>query len=416
MNPSKAFQHFLENGAAEEYANSLLALTQYEHDNRSRLVEDCSQAFLALFRTISEEQSRAGKGTIRYIFCSFLYTLLQAGQGMYRLDAYDQEWFFDPVECTADYNAKWAYDFLHELCDCLNEKRKKYAGRITRYDIDLFKRLEANKFSVYVEAVAREAVKAAVKSPEFAAIAKEDFLEIFFGEYKDQCRPIYCHDTRTKDIENIKKQLAENSTGDAAFSVWEQLDFSGMKFDQTDLRYARLTGSIIDNAAFDQAMLWGVDFTHTRIADSGFIRNEMPGADFSYAKITSSRFSYINGEPCGLEREPYNGNVPPARFYKANLEQVHCYESLLNWVSFLGADLAECVFTNCDMQRVNFQGASLKDCTFRSTDLREADFRGAAIMNCDFSTSALEGAIFSPGTDLGQLGLTVEQRLQVILQ
>jgi len=415
MKPNKAFLHFLENDAGSEYQRSLLALDQYYDDNRQQLVEDCTEALIRCFHHICQVQGRGHKKKIAYIYASFLYTSLQEGQGTYRLDAYDQEWFFDPIECTTEYNALWAYGFLHELGERWNQTCKQYAGKITRYDIELLKRMEACKFSVYVDAVMHQAVKLAVQSPEFAGIKKEEVLEIFIGEYKDQCRTLYRHDSRSKDSGIITKQITENPADDYAFAVWEHLDFKEIQCRETDLRYVSFTGSTMTNLRFDQALLWGSDFTHTQIINTHFIRSEMPGADFSHAELSGCQFTKVDAEPCGLERETYIGIMLPARFYKAKLTQMQFHETSLNEVTFEQAVLMECQFNRCDMQYTQFQGTTLSDCTFSFVDFREADLRGAIITACDFSTSDLAGAIFSVGTDLKQLGLTIEQIQQVIL-
>jgi uncharacterized protein YjbI with pentapeptide repeats len=411
MNTNSAFQHFLENEAATEYQNSLLALDKYFHDNLERLVDDCANALLIYFKQIKKAQERGQKQKIAYIFASFLYTSLQEGKGVYRLDAYDENWFFDLTECAAEYDALWAYEFLHSFCGKLQEKSKKYVGKVTRYDIDLLKRMEACKFSVYVDAIAREAVKIAVKSPEFAALDKEDVLEIFIGEYKDQCRMLYRYDIRAKDIAALTKEISEKINTDFNFAVWENLIFDNLNFAEADLRYVRFSGSTLKSVIFDQVMLWGLNAVNSTIEDSRFIDNEMPGADFSQTQLLRCQFSGADGEPCGLSRDPYIGTILPACFKQAKLTEAEFGNCLLNEVSFTGAVFSACSFCRCELKGAIFCGAKLEQCVFIDSDLSGADFRGAILTGCDFSNSDLTGAIFSVGTDLAGLGLTRDDKV-----
>ncbi|MCE5286142.1 MAG: pentapeptide repeat-containing protein [Pelosinus sp.] len=414
MNINNAFQHFLENEAAVEYQNSLLALDKYFHDNLRQLVDDCANALLTYFKYIQKEQQQGRKEKIAYIFASFLYTSLAEGKGVYRLDAYDENWFFDLAECTAEYDALWAYEYLHSLCAKLQEKSKKYVGKVTRYDIDLLKRLEAAKFSVYVDAIAREAVKIAVKSPEFAAVDKEAVLEIFIGEYKDQCRMLYRYDLRSKDSAVLTKKISEKISTDFNFAVWENLIFEDLTFGEADLRYVRFYGSTLKNVVFDQAMLWGFDAASTTIEDSRFIDNEMPSADFSRAQLLRCQFWGVDGESCGLTRDPYIGAMLPAGFKQAQLTETEFNDCLINEVSFAEAVFSGCSFCRSELKKTIFRGAKLDQCVFVDSDLSGADFRGAALTGCDFSNADLTGAIFSTGTDLAQLGLTSDD--QVVLR
>jgi len=395
MNQEEAIVHFLETSARDEYHKSLESLEKYYLANRDQLADGFKQAFCQLYREISHMQTQGRKDKIAYIHCSFLYTSLLEGTNQYRLEAFDHTWYLDKKECVVYYDASWAYSFLHELGRWMNIERKKYVGRITSYDIELIKRMESFKYGLFVESLARSAIKQAVASPEFAAIAKEDFLHIAIGEYKDQSQEIYRYDIRSKDVVVIKEELEQKYPKQYVAEVWENLNFSHMKFDQLDLRYVRFTGSTMNQTAFQSTLLWETDFTHTHIAETDFSYSQMPGADFSYAQMQESQLSYIDGSYCDLTRGKWIGSKEAVSFYKAELTNID--------------------FTAAQLKQASFQQASLSNCNFQSSCLQGADFTEVKLKNCNFTYAKLAGTKFSVGTNLDQLGLNEQQQQGIIL-
>ncbi|VBB06152.1 Hypothetical protein LUCI_1367 [Lucifera butyrica] len=393
MNQYEALLHLLKNGAAEPYYQNLEALDAYYLSHLEKLTEDFVLVFCRFCRKVRKQQEQGRKGKIAYIHCSFLYTSLMEGKGGYRLDALDENWYLDKQECAGSYDGAWAYSFLHEFCCRLNDARKKYAGRITVYDIDLIKRTEAARYGAYVEAIARRGMKKAVTCPEFIAMEKEDVVHITIGEYKDQSREIYRYDIRPKDWEAVQTSLAQQErrfTGE----VWTALDFPAMNMDQLELQYVRFAKSTFQQTQLRYSELWGADFTGARISKSDFFHSVMPGADFSQAEITGSRFHYIDGAQCNLTRERFIGILPGISFAQATLRNVNFYHAQLN--------------------QANFRETRFIDCDFMDCCLTGADFSRAEFTHCHFTRAQMGAAVFSPDTNLECLGLDPRQRQEVI--
>lgn len=374
MKPREAMLHFLDNSARGPYQKSLAALEEYYLHNVEQLTKGFYQSFIQLCQKISDMQGQGGKGKIAYLHYSLLYTSLMQEQNRYRVEAFDQNWYLDQQECVVDYDASWAYCFLHEVSQWMNVERKKYVGRITSYDIDLLKRMEAFKYGMFVEALAKRAIKQAVASPEFAAIDKEEVVRISIGEYKDHSQPIYCYDIRNKEIEVIKEQLLQPYPQQYVSEVWEKLNFSQMKFDQLDLRYVRFTGSTMKEVQFQSTLLWETDFTHTHIEASDFSYSELLGADFSHVQMKDCQCRHSDGAQCDLTREKWVGSIPAVNFYHGKLSHVD--------------------FTGSQLQQAIFQGAQLTQCNFQYCNLQGADFTGASLTECDFTDAKLAGAKF----------------------
>jgi hypothetical protein len=190
MTRDEALAHFQKNYVEPQIEQSLADLDAYYQDNWEELTGTLKDAFRQLCQETVRMQSVGKKNSIAYIYGSFLYSSLCLGQSVYRLDAYDENWFLDRAECAVFYDAGWAFSFLHDACSRLAQESKKYVGKITRYDIELIKRTEAGRYSEYIEDLGREVMEDVFLAPEFLALEKENELTVFMGEYKDLCQKI----------------------------------------------------------------------------------------------------------------------------------------------------------------------------------------------------------------------------------
>lgn len=188
MRRNEALQHFRQNVVEPQIEQSLAELDAYYQDNWGELGGSLKAAFVALCQKTAQAQSAGRKNSIAYIYGSFLYTSLCRGGGICRLDAYDQNWFLDRAECSVFYDAGWAFSFLHDVCERLAQEGKKYIGRITRYDIEIIKRVEAGRYSEYLEDLGEAVMEDVFATDEFQALAKAEELTVYMGEYKDLCR------------------------------------------------------------------------------------------------------------------------------------------------------------------------------------------------------------------------------------
>lgn len=188
MRRDEALAHFRENSVQPQIGQSLAELDAYYQDNWEELTGNLQKAFVRLCQKTVGMQAAGKKNSISYIYGSFLYSSLCFGQSVCRLDAYDEKWFLDRVECTAFYDAGWAFSFLHGACSRLAQESKKYAGAITCYDIELIKRAEAGRYSEYIEDLGEKVIEDVFPAPEFQALETADELTVYMGEYKDLCR------------------------------------------------------------------------------------------------------------------------------------------------------------------------------------------------------------------------------------
>ena len=146
------------------------------------------------------------------------------------------------------------------------------------------------------------------------------------------------------------------------------LRFTDCQFEQCNLAAAHLTNTALQNVAFSDCKLLGLQFTACR--------------DFLFG---------VHFDQCLLRYASFAGRaMPHTRFVGCALEEV----------DFAGADLSHAVFAAC----------SLAGAVFQRTQLAEADFTSATGFIIDPETNFLRQARFSlPGL----LGLVAKYELVV---
>jgi len=189
MNRREALEHFRKT-YAEDVLNEKLhqAASLYEH-RKEELIFSFIQSFQSIcLQANSAEVAATGIGYITY---SMRRTYLMDRNYNYVVEAYDKNWFFDPQPCYGTYDAGWAFSFLGELEDELNQLRKPYMNKIFQPDVERFVLQAGDQFHQYMLKLAKDAIQQAVHLPEFKALKCEDDLEVRIGEYKGISEVVY---------------------------------------------------------------------------------------------------------------------------------------------------------------------------------------------------------------------------------
>ncbi len=417
MTREEAQQHFWQTCAREMCRQALQMTDQYYRQHKDRLADEFAQVFSEFCRKIRRFQNSGRKGKIGTICCSMLYTALMQEQPAWRLDAYDDNYYFDEQECAAYFNTPWLYTPLYETCRHLQQMSKKYAGKINPGYIDSIKRRQAFKYIPYPVLVARQGLKQAVQSPEFAAIDKEETVNIRLGEYHDISEVIYCYDVSRKNNAEIRKWL-EKKHDDYFCRVLTDLDLSSGDYSGITLSYSRLTKSILRQVNLQDTVLYGTDFSLCVIEDSNFSASLLHGAIFDGAVISRTTLEDSYASQTDLHDEDSEDQMlidilAGASFCGSRLTEVNLSYCDLDNTDFTGATLNSVSFRYSSAAGINFQDAVLTGCDFRGTDLRDAQFQNTIITNCQFEGAYLENTCFSAGIDLDNTGLNDEQKAEV---
>jgi hypothetical protein len=188
MNRLEALEHF-QKTYAEKVLNQKLhqVMSLYEQGK-----EELMQSFIQSFQRICLQANHldTAKAKIGYITYSMRRTYLMDRNYNYVIEAYDKNWFFDPGPCYETYDAGWAFSFLAELEDELNQLRKPYMNKV-QPDVERFVLQAAGEFHQYILKLAKDAIPRAIQLPEFRALKCEDDLEIRIGEYKGISEAVY---------------------------------------------------------------------------------------------------------------------------------------------------------------------------------------------------------------------------------
>ncbi|MGC5327307.1 pentapeptide repeat-containing protein [Brevibacillus sp. SYSU BS000544] len=370
----QAWQHFEEHTVRPKIQECLFAIEDYFQTNKEQLADRFIESFRQICNQITKQQTAGQKGKIGYINYSMLRTEILAGSDHYLIDANDRRWYFDKQECQWSYDASWAFRFLEQAAQELDEARKAYAGLITPPDIEQLLLREAKNINQYIVSLARYAMPDAVKIEEFQKIEIEEEWEVRVGEYLDLNEVVYKLDRSKKEAEQIKAWFETKKGLDYAYEVYSHLDLSEGNYESIDLRYADLSGSNLSRSQLIRCILVGTKWNHGSLVGTDFSNSLIYEADFRNCDLHEAIFREAKGAN-GLPRT-------------------------MTW-EMPGFD------------RVNFTGANLYGADFSGADLRGAIFFGANLENVNFAGANLDHAVFAK-TDRGKLVLDEKQRKSII--
>jgi uncharacterized protein YjbI with pentapeptide repeats len=248
----------------------------------------------------------------------------------------------------------------------------------------------------------------------------------------------------TRDFSDLDLTGADLSNMDLRGARWhrtllECADFTGSVLDGGDmsealLARARLARTSMREVNFEQANLAmvqceQVDFTGARFVSTTLDALSAAHCDFTAATMEDLALPEASLSQCNFSRVQLlttefaeGSTLRNLRFEGARLYKVSWIECAVSDLSFSGAELDTCDWTDTDctggvdfsdarmlstcfvgqsnLRKANFQGAVLTDCNLHETVLDEADFRDARLANTDFSDASMRGANLA-GADLG---------------
>lgn len=375
MNSAEAWEHFVA-----LYANEFSRLKLMELEQRFRQqIDQFRSEFIESFRQICNQinlmQSRNEKGKIRYITYSMLRTAILDHRPVYLVEAFDQDWFLNPVECQVRFQPDWAWELLYQLSCELDEKRKLYLNRISRAQLKNFILREADQFHRYIIRLARYAMDQARDLPEFQAIEKESEFEVRVGEYRDVSEIVYRENQLLKEPDAVKAWITANKDLVCIYGVFNGLELVQGDYWGIDLQYSDLRGSNLSQSDLSLSTLTGAKFHRGSLVESDLREAWIFETDFCECDL---RGANLSGAIAAEGLNDYDGAKPGFR-------------------------------------PINFVGANLEDAVFRHAKLGGAVFSGANLKNADFEGADLKDAVFAK-FDSTNLNLSEAQRQQIVLK
>jgi hypothetical protein len=375
MKRAEAWEHFVANYAQPAAQKKIMALEEYFGQHQEDLITEFLESFREICLKIKAMQSAGAKGKIACITYSMLRTAILDWHPVYLVEAFDKEWFLDPVECQTRYSAGWAFQFLDQLGPELVEQLKSlYLHQIDRTKPERYLLKEAEKYHQYVSCLVCYAMARSAQLPEFLAIDKEAEFTVRVGEYMDIGEVVYKESRRIRDLVAAKFPLGNIEGLACTYNALTNLNLTHGDYKKINLLYADLSESDLSDSQMQYSTLVGTKFYRGSLARTDLKGAWIYEADFGECNLEGANLSNSVGASGMIDAEEwYLPGYRSVNFQRANLENANFKEARLRGAIFSGANL----------KNVNFEGANLEDAVFtreNSEDLNLDDVQRRQII------------------------------------
>ena len=310
----------------------LSKLDAYGEIHFDSMVDKFVTCFETYCEKVSDMQEMGKKNPITFINFSVLRTNLLVKNHELRIDAYDENWYLDRIECLGSYDVSELYRWHNMFADSLEATRKKYMGKLKYSEMQKLIFEESNKYLIFVAELMRVAIKKVVLTESFQKMKRNEVFIISIGEYQDSVDILYKEDSTIKDEKQVRRYLETEKDRDKPFNyeICENLDLSKGKFEGLHLIFSNFSGC---------------NFTDANLKDSTLLMNEFKGTTFKNSNLENSQLFNVD-------------------FSGAILENIDFKGSKLKHISFKGATLINVNFDEALLlMQLDFEDATLIDTT-----------------------------------------------------
>jgi len=152
--------------------------------------------------------------------------------------------------------------------------------------------------------------------------------------------------------------------------------FQNEIFDHIDFHEQTTLSKEFDECTFDNCDLNQSEFKHCTFSNCTFTH-----CNISMARFTQSRFTAPSFESCKMMGINWCNSEWPKRL----IFPVHFKNSVLNYSIFIGLDLQNAEFIDCQCKNVAFEAAHLANALFHKSDLEGSNFLNTNLFHTDFS-------------------------------
>lgn len=191
MNKDAAISDFLERYMFGQWLLDVAEIDEVYNEQQSQIDEALAAAFKQLLQQADTLHQQGKKGKVRYIYLSYLRTSIMEERIMYRLDAYDSNWYLDPIECTTQWEPSFIFNPLFRRMKALDQVKKQYARKITAMDLEQMMQIEAIKYHGLALEMLKSRLPFILDQLEITSIMDESGLTIAAGEYRDETELLY---------------------------------------------------------------------------------------------------------------------------------------------------------------------------------------------------------------------------------
>ena len=319
-------QSFDSQRKSKELATSLDAYVKGHFEQLEARFVDC---FSRYCDKIYQMQQQGEKGAIAYIHFSVLRTNILLKKHEIRLDAYDENWYMDSVECSGFYPVGEFYSYLEEYGDMVEELRSKSMGKVSLAQAQERVFAESNLYLFFVAELIRVGMRKAIRTEAYERIAKAPCFMVCIGGFMDRFDILYKEDHTVKDSKAVKRYLQSRDRTIFSYEINENLDLSKGNYEELEFQYSSFSGCDFTRSSWDKSRLLFCNFQKTILKDTNMEGMKMFDTDFS----------------------------------GATLEHVSFAGAKLKHISFAGATLSHVDFSNALLaEEIDFQDARIVDC------------------------------------------------------
>ncbi len=304
-------------------------LDGYVKEHFEELIEKFIKCFTDYCTRIAEMQQQGKKGKIAYIHFSVLRTNILLKRHEIRIDAYDENWYLDAVECSYYYPVEEIYAYLEKYGDAVIDLWEKSQGKNNLADVYRKVFNESNIYLFYVAELIRLGMKRMIHTEIYMSVKKAECFIVGIGGFMDRFDILYKEDYTVKDSGEVKRFLQSGQQRLFSHEIYEKLDLSRSNFEDLEFQY------------------------------SSFAE-----CDFSQSSLSKSRFLFCN--------------LRDSVFEDVNMNKIKIFDA-----DFSGARLENVDFSGAKLKCISFQGAKLKNVNFSNAVLAEdINFKDAKIVDC----------------------------------
>ncbi|HEY9061891.1 MAG TPA: pentapeptide repeat-containing protein [Pseudobacteroides sp.] len=294
MKRFEAIGHFNDNYVLKIREKKLGELSSFYETNKNILAQGMLDAFKNLCIKAGKLQQEGIKDSIAHICFSLLRIRILEKRHNYRLDAFSDLYYLDKTDCTVEYDAAWAYKYLDEFMEELEQSRKLYMNKVLKPDIERIMFKEISYYNDYIVNLARLLIPEAVKLDEYIALKRQEVVDISVGEYKASSCIVYKEDRRVKNSGDIKSWLEGKYEYGYRSEILKDLDLSEGDYEGIDLAYSDFTGSNLTGSSFKNAQLSGAVLCNTNLEGVNFENVDLRCCDLRGAILKNVNFNKAN--------------------------------------------------------------------------------------------------------------------------
>lgn len=266
-------------------------LDNYIKSHFQQLVGQFASCFLKYCDKIYRMQQQGEKGAIAYIHFSILRTNMILGIHEIRMDAYDENWYLDTVECSSSYPVGEIYCYLEEYKNLIEELRCKSIGMISLAEAQKRVFEESYLYQMFVAEVIRVGMRSVIETETYQKIKRSCCFCVCIGGYMDRFDILYKEDERKKDVKEVKRYLQSGEQIRFSYEIYKNLDLSRGSYEGLEFQFSNFAGCDFTGSSWKKSHLLFCDFQKTILKDTKMDKTKIFDTDFSCAILENVSFA-----------------------------------------------------------------------------------------------------------------------------